>query len=72
MSDTIKTGCSYRIMTDLTNKIWSKISFWKKAVDVEFNDGKTAQTKVGAITGITDSLTRHLLLLVQAVLLSRH
>lgn len=35
--------------------MWHRISFWTHANDVEFEDGKTAQTKVGAIKGITTS-----------------
>ncbi len=56
MSTQIVTGKKYHILTDLVNKVWSVISFWTKASDVEFNDGKTAQTKLGAINGITSDL----------------
>lgn len=48
------TGKFYRIWS-ATDKLWHRISFWTHANDVEFNDGKTAQTKVGAIKGITTS-----------------
>ena len=51
-----KTGKSYNIF-DKVNNVWNKISFWHKASDCEFNDGKTAQTKVGAIDGITSDLS---------------
>ena len=51
-----KTGKSYNIF-DKVNNVWNKISFWHKASDCEFDDGKTAQTKVGAINGITSDLT---------------
>ena len=57
MSEQIVTGKKYRILTDVAQKIWQRVSFWTKASDVEFNDAKTAETKVGAINGITDSLT---------------
>ena len=57
MSEQIVTGKHYRIMTDLTNSVWSRISFWKKASDVELNSGSNLQTTCGSITGITDSLT---------------
>ena len=56
MSETIVTGKKYRILTDVAQKIWQRVSFWTKSSDVEFDDGKTAETKVGAIDGITDSL----------------
>lgn len=48
------TGTFYRIWS-AADKLWHRISFWTHANDVEFNDGKTAQTKVGAIKGITTS-----------------
>ena len=51
-----KTGKSYNIF-DKINNVWNKISFWHKASDCEFDDGKTAQTKLGAINGITSDLT---------------
>ena len=56
MSETILTSKKYRILTDVAQKVWQRVSFWTKSSDVEFNDGKTAETKVGAISGITDSL----------------
>lgn len=56
MSEQIVTGKKYRILTDVAQKIWQRVSFWTKSSDVEFDDGKTAETKVGAISGITDSL----------------
>ena len=55
-TEVVKTGKIYRILSDEVNKIWDKISFWNKASDTEFNDGKNAETKLGAINGITDSL----------------
>ena len=56
MSEQIVTGKKYRILTDVAQKVWQRVSFWTKSSDVEFDDGKTAQNKVGAINGITDSL----------------
>ena len=56
-TEVVKTGKIYRILADETNKLWHKISFWSKASDTEFNDGKNAETKLGAISGITDSLS---------------
>lgn len=54
ISETTKS--SYYRVRDAVNATWQRFSFWTKGSDVEFTDGKTAQTKVGAIDGITDSL----------------
>lgn len=45
-------GKKYRILKDATNKIWDQISFWTSSNDVEFDDGMTAEQKVGAIKGL--------------------
>lgn len=55
-NETIVTGRKFRKLIDIVNKTWQRISFWTHSSDVEFTDGKTAETKVGAIDGITDSL----------------
>jgi hypothetical protein len=57
MKETISTNNKFRILIDAVNRIYSRISFWTKASDVEFDDGGTAETKLGDILGITDSLT---------------
>lgn len=57
INEQIVTGRKFRKLINESTKLWERISFWKKATDVEFNDGKNAETKVGAINGITDSLT---------------
>lgn len=41
----------------LTNSGYKLCSQWTSSNTVHFDDGNTAQTKVGAINGITDSLT---------------
>lgn len=56
INEQIVTGRKFRKLVDEATKLWQRISFWTKAVDVEFNDSKTAETKLGAIDGITDSL----------------
>ena len=56
-NESIVTGKKYRILVDAAQKLWQRVSFWTKSTDVEFNDGKTAETKVGSINGITSSLT---------------
>lgn len=55
MSEQIVTGKKYRILTDVAQKIWQRVSFWTKASDVEFNDGNDAESKIGAFKGITTS-----------------
>ena len=57
MKETIVTGKHYRVMADLVNKVWHRISYWRLARDVEFNSGKTLEETCGVITGISDSLT---------------
>lgn len=47
------TGRVYRRLIDKAAKLWQRISYWTKACDVEFDDGKTAQAKLGDINGIT-------------------
>lgn len=56
VNEQIVTGRKFRKLVDEATKLWQRISFWTKASDVEFNDGSTAETKMGAINGITDSL----------------
>lgn len=57
MKEQIVTGKKFRILADVTSRLWHVISFWTKAQDVEFNDGTNAQSKLGNIAGISDSLT---------------
>lgn len=56
VNEEIVTGRKFRKLIDEATKLWQRISFWTKASDVEFDDGSTAETKMGAINGITDSL----------------
>ncbi|WMC93165.1 hypothetical protein [Kineothrix sp. MB12-C1] len=55
IQETIKTGRKYRKCIDntSTNKKWERYSFWSKASDVEFNDGTTAENKLGGFKGVT-------------------
>lgn len=46
----------YRVF-DKAKGLWQRKSFWNKAKDTEFEDGKTAEEKLGNIDGITDSTT---------------
>lgn len=47
INEQIVTGRKFRKLVDETTKLWQRISFWTKASDVEFNDGKTAEEKIG-------------------------
>lgn len=47
INETIVTGRKFRKLIDETSKLWQRISFWTKASDVEFDDGETAQEKLG-------------------------
>ena len=53
VNESIVTGRKFRKLIDEATKLWQRISFWTKASDVEFDDGQTAETKMGAIKGIT-------------------
>ena len=41
------TGRKFRKLVDEAQKLWQRISFWTAACDVEFEDGKTAEQKIG-------------------------
>lgn len=54
ITETIKSS-AYRVWSTALGH-WKKYSLWNLAKDTEFDDGNNAETKVGAINGITDSL----------------
>ena len=54
VNETIVTGRYFRKLIDAATRQWQRFSFWTKASDVEFDDGKNAQDKLGMINGITD------------------
>lgn len=56
VNEQIVTGRKFRKLLDEATKLWQRISFWTKATDVEFDDGQTAESKMGAIKGITTDL----------------
>lgn len=56
INEQIITGRKFRKCLDVANRVWMRISFWTSANDVEFDDGRTLQQKLGTIDGITDSL----------------
>lgn len=53
INEKIVTGRKFRRLIDKDSKLWQLISWWTKASDVEFDDGKTAEQKLGNINGIT-------------------
>lgn len=53
VNEKIVTGRKFRRLIDRDSKLWQLISWWTKASDVEFDDGKTAEQKLGDINGIT-------------------
>lgn len=57
MIEQITTGRHYRIMGDFATKTWHRISYWKKAQDIYFDNSMTLQDTCGSIQGITDSIT---------------
>ena len=57
MKETIVTGRKFRRLADEAQNLWQRISFWTKASDLEFDDGKTAEAKVGGINGITSDIS---------------
>ena len=42
---------------DKINGVWNRLNFLTNAKSVDFDDGKTAQNKLGAINGITSDLS---------------
>lgn len=53
INETIVTGRKFRKLIDEATRQWQRISFWHKASDCEFDDGKTAEEKLGMINGIS-------------------
>lgn len=57
INEKIVTGRKFRRLIDKDSKLWQLISWWTKAGDVEFDDGKTAEQKLGNINGITSDFS---------------
>lgn len=55
INEIIVLGRRKRRLINKETKLWGVLSEWTHASDVEFNDGKTAQEKLGSINGITSS-----------------
>lgn len=56
VNEEIVTGRVKRRLIDKAAKRWQRLSYWTKASDVEFNDGKTAEEKIGNINGISSDI----------------
>lgn len=57
VNEIIQKGNAYRICvddSDETNLQWARQSFWTAASDVEFEDGMTAEQKIGAFKGMAN------------------
>lgn len=57
INEKIVTGRKFRRLIDKDSKLWQLISCWTKASDVEFDDGNTAEQKLGNINGITSDFS---------------
>ena len=55
INETILKNRKYRHCIDSTtgSKRWNRYSFWTHASDVEFNDGRNLQDKLGSFKGVT-------------------
>ena len=53
INEQIITGRKFRKLIDETTRLWQRISFWSKASDVEFNDGHTAEEKLGSLNFVS-------------------
>lgn len=51
--ETTSIGHFWNRCVDTVNNLFETISFWTSSKDVEFADGNNAETKLGAIKGIT-------------------
>ncbi len=58
INETIQKGNAYRTCiddSDAANLQWARQSFWTAASDVEFEDGKTVEQKLGSLKGLAGS-----------------
>lgn len=56
VNESVITGRYYRVLIDKATKLWQRISYWTHSTDVEFEDGKNAEEKLGGINGITSDV----------------
>ena len=57
MAEIITKDCKEYHIWDKVNGVWNRLNFLTNAKSVDFDDGKTAQNKLGAINGITSDLS---------------
>lgn len=60
INEIIQKGNAYRTCiddSDAANLKWARQSFWTAASDVEFEDGMTAEQKIGSFKGLANSGT---------------
>lgn len=50
MQEVIETGRKYRVLANAETNSWYRLSFWKKASDVEFDDGTILEDKLGGFS----------------------
>lgn len=50
INEEIVTGRAHRILIDRAAKLWRRLSYWTKASDVEFNDGKARKQNLALLT----------------------
>ena len=58
VNEIIQKGNSYRTCIDASDTAdlkWARQSFWTAASDVEFEDGMTAEQKIGSFKGLAGS-----------------
>lgn len=53
INEKIVTGRKFRRLIDKEAKLWQRFSWWTSSNDVECDDGKTIEQKIGNIDGIT-------------------
>lgn len=50
VNEQIVTGRKFRKLVDEATKLWQRISFWTKACDVEFDNGKDLESTMSHLT----------------------
>ncbi len=51
-NETVRERQIYRVLVDKANRVWDKIMLLTSANSVDFEDGMTAEQKVGSILGL--------------------
>ena len=55
MDNQIISGVRYKSLSNADSKLWNKISFWKKAEDVELEDGSDAEFRMNKLVENTST-----------------